>query len=57
MILDILIFAVVVLVVFLGYVAYRHADLQAQAQNLAHAVLADSKTEAKRLATKIRGGK
>jgi hypothetical protein len=52
--LDILIFAVVVLVVALGYVLYRHADLRAQAQNLAAAVLVDARTDAKRLAAKIR---
>jgi uncharacterized membrane protein YvbJ len=52
--LDILIFAVVVLVVALGYVLYRHADLRAQAQNLATAVLADAKAEAARLARKVR---
>lgn len=52
--LDLLIFAVVVLFIWCGYLLYRHADLKAQAQNLATAVIADSKTEAKRLALKIR---
>ena len=53
MITDILIFAVVVLAVVVGYVLYRHADLRAQAKTLAEAVLDDARADAKRLARKI----
>lgn len=53
MILDLLIFAVVALAAVLAYVLYRHADLRAQAEKLATAVLAEAKADAKRIARQI----
>lgn len=52
--LDILIFAVVVLVVWVIYLMYKHAYLKAQAERLAQAVITDSKSEAKHVAVMLR---
>lgn len=44
-----------ILILWIGYLLTTHADLKLQAENLAKAVIADSKAEAKRIAKQISG--
>jgi hypothetical protein len=40
--------------IWLGFLTFRHADLRADAEALARAILLDSKTEARRILAKLR---